>query len=354
MRLERRGDSASFSSGDDVDLSQHPVELNVGIDVDTAEESDSSVTTETESGDDVESAETTEAAHESERTQQPLRPSLQDAKIIQGSFTGLTEESRAAVQWVHKVPGWAKPLASSLFNLLDVTFRMLSILYLAASVAEMMTGGLELIFSVVAARVIRKREIGKERWWGVGIMTVGLVVLAASDFVSSEEDESSSAESTRTIFLGILFVLLKVAFGVLKDITQELFMQESQFPPMLLLGTESFYGLLMAIPLYVFVGPLVGYDPTDAIRAIGDVHSPAVGIAYTIGLLFVVLSAGIYSILGTAVTSAMTRSMWKNFRGLVVWIIGIVVFYVAAAASSTQNSNDDDADADGSGSIAIG
>jgi hypothetical protein len=35
-----------------------------------------------------------------------------------------------------------------------------------------------------------------------------------------------------------------------------------------------------------------------------------------------------YSILGTAVTSSMTRNMWKNFRGLVVWIAALIIFYV--------------------------
>lgn len=238
-------------------------------------------------------------------------------KSNRGSVHGLSEKSREAVQWVHKIPNWAKPIMSSVFNLLDVAFRMLSILFLAASVAEMLIGGMELILSIVAARVVRKRHIATQRWCGAAIMMVGLVLVACSDLVSDNE-------SSESFGLGLLFVVLKVIMGVSKDMTQELFMQEGNISATLLLGMEGVYGLLMAIPLYFLLGPVTGYDPIDGFRVIGE--SP-LSIGYTFGLLIIFFVAGMYSILGTAVTSSMTRNMWKNFRGLVVWIVALTIFY---------------------------
>jgi drug/metabolite transporter (DMT)-like permease len=134
---------------------------------------------------------------------------------------------------VHKIPNWAKPLMSGFLTLLDAGFRMLAILYLAASVAEMLMGGMELISSIVAARVVRKRDVATQRWCGAGIMLVGLVlVVACSDLVSDNE-------SSESFGLGILFVVLKVIVSVLGDITQELFMQEGKFSATLLLGMEA-------------------------------------------------------------------------------------------------------------------
>jgi hypothetical protein len=78
------------------------------------------------------------------------------SKSSRGSVHGLTAQSKKSFQWVHKIPNLA--LGSSVFNLLDVGFRMLSILSLAASVAEMLTGGMELVLSIVAARVVRERR----------------------------------------------------------------------------------------------------------------------------------------------------------------------------------------------------
>jgi hypothetical protein len=114
--------------------------------------------------------------------------------------------------------------------------------------------------------------------------------------------------------------------GVSKDMTQELFMQEGNFSATLLLGMEGMYGVLMAVPLYFLLGPVAGYEPVDAFQDIGE---SALSIGYTFGLILIFLVAGMYSILGTAVTSSMTRNMWKNFRGLVVWIAALVIYYAS-------------------------
>jgi drug/metabolite transporter (DMT)-like permease len=157
----------------------------------------------------------------------------------------------------------AKPLIRSGFNLLDVAFRMLSIFYLAASVAEMLVDGTELTFRMVAARVVRKRLIVRQRWRGAGIMMVGLVLVACSDLVSNNE-------SSESFGLGEVFVILKIIMGVSKDMVQELFMQEGDFPATSLLGMEGVDGLLMAVPLYSLLGPVAGYDQVEAFRAIGE------------------------------------------------------------------------------------
>jgi drug/metabolite transporter (DMT)-like permease len=240
-------------------------------------------------------------------------------KSNRGSVHGMSEKSREAVQWVHKIPNWAKPLMSSGFNLLDVAFRIISILYLPAVVAEMLVGGTKLILSMVIARVVRKMPIARQKWCGAGIMVVGLVLVACSDFVSDNE-------SSESFGLGVLFVMLKVIMGVSKDMVQELFIQESDYSATLLLGMESVYGLLMAVPLYFLLGPVAGYDPVEAFRGIGE---SSLSIGYTFGLLLIFFVTGMYSILSMAATSAMTNNMWKNFRGLVVWIAALIIFYAS-------------------------
>lgn len=238
---------------------------------------------------------------------------------LRGSVTGLTDQSRHAVRWVHRIPGWAKPIVSSFFGFLDATFRVLAVMHLAASVAELLIGGLELILSVVAAKIIRKRYILRQRWYGSAILIVGLALIASSDFMNEYESDSS-----KSVGLGILFVLLKVIMGVLKDMSQELFMQESDFSATLLLGLEGVYGVMMALPLYFVLEPLFGLSERQSLQFIGQ---SAFSIGYTIGLIIVLFLAGLFSILGTAVTSAMTRNMWKNFRGLLVWLVALIIFY---------------------------
>jgi drug/metabolite transporter (DMT)-like permease len=151
----------------------------------------------------------------------------------------------------------------------------------------MLVGGTELILSMVAARVVRKRPITRQRWCGAGIMMVGLVLVACSDLVSGNE-------SSEKFGLGLLLVILKVIVGTSKDMVRELFLQEGDFSATLLLGMEGVYGLWMAVPLYFLLGPVAGYDPVEAFRGIG---ASSLGIGYTFGLLLI-----------SFVTLACTRS----------------------------------------------
>jgi hypothetical protein len=46
-----------------------------------------------------------------------------------------------------------------------------SLVYIPASIPEMLISGLKLVLSVVASRVIRKRLFSKRRWIGLEIFT---------------------------------------------------------------------------------------------------------------------------------------------------------------------------------------
>ena len=86
-------------------------------------------------------------------------------------------------------------------------------------------------------------------------------------------------------------------------------------------------GLLIFIPVYFATSSLTGFNPVDAFEK--AVSSPeAVGL--TLGLLVMLFIAGMFQILGTAVTSSMTRNLWiTSFRGPAVWIIALATFYIA-------------------------
>lgn len=207
-------------------------------------------------------------------------------------------------------------MITALLNMIDILFRISAILYLDASIASLMFCGLELIASIFAGKFVRKRFILRERWYGAGVMLIGLVLVGMSNFVGKDDGKSGSEEnSSKNFGIGMLFVLLKVFMGVVKSLAQELFMQEAAVPAALLLGLEGWYGVVMAVPLYFAIGPSLGYYPVASFqKAFGS----AASIGYTLGFMVIILAAGMYSLMATSSTSAMTRNMWKNFRGLVV------------------------------------
>jgi UDP-N-acetylmuramyl pentapeptide phosphotransferase/UDP-N-acetylglucosamine-1-phosphate transferase len=122
-------------------------------------------------------------------------------------------------------------------------------------IAKMLISGLELVLSVVASRVIRKRLVSKQRWIGVRIVTLSILVVGIVDILREEGDNDKKEESTSCSrlleqWIVILLIVGQCIMSVLQDFSKELFMQEAHFPPMLLLGMEGLFGLVIESTLY--------------------------------------------------------------------------------------------------------
>ena len=101
-------------------------------------------------------------------------------------------------------------------------------------------------------------------------------------------------------------------------------MHEAAFPATLLLGMEGLFGLFFGVPLYLCFARRFGESPSATREALAS--SPAKAGAMTALTLLFTLT-GVFNIMATGVTSSMTRNVWKNFRTVLVWVFGLVLFY---------------------------
>ena len=274
-----------------------------------------------------------------------------------GSLTGLTEESSEAVSYIHRIPHSLKPAVPGLFNLINSGMRWASLVFVPASTAEMLISGLELILSTVAARLIRKRMISMQRWGGVCIVAVGLIVVRLSEISPARDDsgdESDTLNPTNIVdeddiiaeeeagidndaalseqsgtqisdrLIGDILIVGQCIMSVLQDLAEELFMHEAKLSPTLLLGWEGIFGLAFGLPLYLPLAPMLGEDPSEVWALL---RSSKWITTYVCTLVLLFTATGVFNIVATAVTSSMTRNIWKNFRSLIVWILGLCVYY---------------------------
>ena len=130
-----------------------------------------------------------------------------------GSPTGLTTESHNAptVTWVHAIPWYLKPAVPGFFNLCNSAMRWGSLIYVAASMAEMLISGLELLLSVVAARCIRKRRISWSRWVGVLVVALGLLLVRLANRNSDKEGHS---------WIGDVLIVGQCVMSVIQDMSE--------------------------------------------------------------------------------------------------------------------------------------
>ena len=243
--------------------------------------------------------------------------------VRRGSQSGLTEESKEAISWIHRIPWYYKPALPGFFNLCNSAMRWASLMFIPASVAEMLISGLELVLSVCAARLIRKRMVSKARWQGVGLVAFGIVLVGAVHVLCNRSGSGQDGVVQNNLTAGLLLIVGQCIMSVCQDMAEELFMQEAQFPATLLLGFEGLFGLTFGLIVYVPIAPLFGEDPSETRDKLGEAGMAS----YACGLTVLVLVTGIFNILATAVTSSMTRNVWKNLRTALVWIFALIIYY---------------------------
>ncbi len=261
-----------------------------------------------------------------------------------GSTHGLTHRSREAVKWIHLIPWYSKPIIPAIFNVLNSALRWVSLIYIAASLSEMLIAGTELILSVVVARIFRKRLVSISRWFGIIVIAFGVTLISILSYVTADDEQSDNGDndkeeqehhvkqssptshSKEDVAIGIALIVAQCIFSALQDVSEEVFMQEANFPPMLLLGMEGCFGFVLGLILFLIFGEQMGEDPRDTFALLDDQPS-MYGWIMSLPVLFLV--TGIFNIKATEVTSSMTRNVWKNVRTLLVWVITLIIYYTS-------------------------
>jgi len=181
--------------------------------------------------------------------------------------------------------------------------------------------------SVFASRIIRKRLVSNTRWIGVSILAVGLILVGFANVLQErEKEEKADGENFRQLMIGNLLIFAQCIFSATQDITEEIFLQETDMPATLLLGMEGLFGFIFGVPLYFCFASSFGESPSDTWAVLSS--SPLKAGSAVVCLLLLVLITGIFNIIATEVTSSMSRNVWKNFRTILVWVFGLLIFYV--------------------------
>ena len=263
--------------------------------------------------------------------QQPIRSKN---LLTMGSQTGLTQEShRAAAALVNCFPSYFYLIFIGVLDFVAYLLSWSSFLWLDASVTEMLLNGLQLIFTAVAARTIRKRQISNFRWFGVFIVTSGLVVIGVSHVIGEKKmGDSGNSVTIHEQAVGISLCIGAGIMGAALLVFEELLVQEGGYSPLIVLSNEGLWGLLFGLILYYPLSPvLFDEDPKETWQTLAE---STVKTIMAVVLVIIFTFTGIASLYATAVTSSMTRNIWQHLRAIPVWAMGLLFYY---GITSTEN-----------------
>lgn len=218
----------------------------------------------------------------------------------------------------------------TLCDLIGTTLSGIGLLYVPASVWQMLRGAI-IIFAGVLSVIFLKRKMYPTNWIGMGVVMAGLAMVGLSS-VLGEDNNRSAGVSHGQMTLGIVLILLAQLVSASQMIIEELFIKKHNVPPIQVVGMEGAFGVLfmslLVLPICYFIpgsGPHGSYE--NSLDAISQMwNNPAIlgfGLAYLLSISF-------YNYFGLSVTKSLTavhRTLIDACRTILVWVIDLIIHY---------------------------
>ena len=206
------------------------------------------------------------------------------------------------------IPAIADFAASTLSNVgLNLT---------TASVYQMLRGS-TVLFTALFSFLFLKRRFHRHEYLGMLIVICGLVVVGvSSSFKSSSATASNPA-------LGNILVVIGQAVQSAHMVYEESLIRKYRLPPLLTVGCEGLYGVVMALVVLGILEAVGDGAPDSGVTAFDQMQNCG---RCTAAIVLLIVSVAFFN--GTAVTitremTAATRMVLDTLRNIIVWSITI-------------------------------
>ena len=243
------------------------------------------------------------------------------------------EVASVAVEAPGKIPPkWKLYLSSCLPSLCDLTATSLmnvQLLYIQASVWQMLRGSMT-IFSSIFCAFILKRPHYPYMWWAVFgvVIALGIVGVAAVCANGAGVDGVSQGKTVMAICLTVLAQLVQATQLVIEDFL----LHDLNTHPLQLVGLKGFWGFVLCSSICI---PAVQFLPGDEGNGIHEdlldtfemMKNSPILLAFVILYIFFILFYNVGGMLVINVFSAVHRTILEGLRTLCIWVAQLIIHY---------------------------
>lgn len=198
-----------------------------------------------------------------------------------------------------------------------------------ASSYQMLRGAVIIFTGLLSVAFLRMRLQGF-KWLGMGFVMVGLVVVGLCDIY-----DSGSHSDINGVITGDLLIIMAQIIVAIQMVTEQVFLERYDVPPLLAVGLEGLFGMIvlstLMIPMYFIRVPFTfSTDPAHRLENVFDAfreiaQNPVIAVA----LMCTIVSIAFFNFAGVSVTkrlSATSRMVLDSVRTLLIWILSIPLF----------------------------
>ncbi|KAH0792151.1 putative integral membrane protein [Histomonas meleagridis] len=231
--------------------------------------------------------------------------------------------SHKKLYFVVAAPACCDLLATALMNI--------GLLYIQASVWQMLRGSMVLFSSLFCAFIL-KRPHYPFMWFAVCFIIVALVIVGVA--AVSSTGVGKAGVTTGQVIMAICLTVGSQLIQASQIVVEDFLMHDMTASPVLIVGLEGMWGTIITIciflPIIQFTGGTkdegngVHEDTIDTFVMIGN--SPTL-IAFVILYVFFILLYNVTGMFVTNITSAVVRTILEGLRTLCVWFVQLIIFY---------------------------
>lgn len=246
---------------------------------------------------------------------------------------GRTENTRLLMKPVIKMKQYF-PIKSaialilpSIFDLVGTALSQVGLMYCTVSVFQLVRCTVMIIVALMKTCIL-KEKLRAYMWWGVGINTMAMVMVALTTVFQSDDAGGSSDAP-----LGILFLLMSCCVQGGQYVFEEKMMSDFDASPLLVVGMEGLWGAVL-MPVFVFpiAYLLPGNDVGGSMENVRDAfhianNNPAIMILL-LSFIAVVFFYNVFAVYVTHLLSSVWHAILDNFRPVSVWGTDLLLYYV--------------------------
>ncbi|RHY29970.1 hypothetical protein DYB32_004723 [Aphanomyces invadans] len=215
------------------------------------------------------------------------------------------------------------------FDLLGTYLANLGLLYVTVSVFQLMKCTV-IIFVALLKVMVLGEHLKAYMWIGIGFNTVAALMVGFSSFQDTEEQLNNNDNPG----IGIVMIVLSCFVQSAQYVFEEKLMGDGidTAPPLIVVGMEGFWGLLMTLLLVYPIAYFVPGSDLGSYERIDDAwfmlaNNQTAQIAAAI-FLVVILGYNVFAVFVTFLLNSIWHAILDNFRPITVWATDLSLFYI--------------------------
>eukprot|EP00195_Chlamydomonas_chlamydogama_P015203 CAMPEP_0202889878 /NCGR_PEP_ID=MMETSP1392-20130828/425_1 /ASSEMBLY_ACC=CAM_ASM_000868 /TAXON_ID=225041 /ORGANISM="Chlamydomonas chlamydogama, Strain SAG 11-48b" /LENGTH=450 /DNA_ID=CAMNT_0049573309 /DNA_START=124 /DNA_END=1476 /DNA_ORIENTATION=+ len=216
------------------------------------------------------------------------------------------------------------------FDLLATILMNIGLLYVTASVYQMMRGA-EMLFAALFAVTFLKRSLNKYHLMGLLCCVAGISLVGSSSLLSGE-GSATQIISQEQMLLGMGLIIISQAVQAAQLTFEDFFMADMNIPAMKIVGYEGVFGvvgtLIIMAPIAYHMKGVEGEgfheNILDTLEMIRNSRQLAVILAID---MLALLAYNVTGMMVTGHSGAVFRTVLETMRTLFVWLVDLMLYY---------------------------